>query len=194
MPSPLAPVPTRLVGLYSPSPGCGKTSAARVLQGQGFELVSFAAPLRSMVFSLLLDLGHNSGEAFALLHERKEELLPQLGVSTRHLLRTLGTEWGRSCVHPSLWLQSFQCRLAGLQQVVVDDVRFANEAQLITQLGGEIWQVRRPGHERPAEHASDGDLDGWDGFAGTLLNDGDLEQLQAQVLALLPDDAQPVAA
>jgi hypothetical protein len=192
MPSPLASVPTRLIGLYSPSPGCGKTTAAGVLQDQGFQPISFAAPLRSMVFSLLLDLGYNSGEAFALLHTRKEELLPQLGVSTRHLLRTLGTEWGRSCVHPSLWLQSFQCRLAGLDLVVVDDVRFANEAQLILQLGGEIWQLRRPGHERPAEHASDGDLNGWDGFACTVTNDGSLEVLRTQVLTALA--SLPVAA
>ena len=189
MSSPLAPVPTRLIGLYSPSPGCGKTTAAGVLQGQGFQPISFAAPLRSMVFSLLLDLGYNSGEAHALLHTRKEELLPQLGVSTRHLLRTLGTEWGRSCVHPSLWLQSFQSRLAGLDLVVVDDVRFANEAQLILQLGGELWQLRRPGHERPAEHASDGDLDGWDGFAGTLINNGSLDDLQRTVLAALDGSA-----
>lgn len=185
MPSPLAAVPTRLIGLYSPSPGCGKTTAARILAAQGFDMVSFAAPLRSMVFSLLLDLGYTSGEAFTLLHEGKEQVLPQLGVTPRHLLRTLGTEWGRSCVHPSLWLQSFQSRLAGLSLVVVDDVRFANEAQLIRQLGGELWLLRRPGHERPAEHASDGDLDGWDGFSAVLVNGGSLEDLQRDLLAAL---------
>lgn len=192
MHSPLAAVPSCLIGLYSPSPGCGKTTAARFLQRQGFEQVSFAAPLRSMILSLLLDLDYSSGEALSLLHERKEELLPRLGVSTRHLLRTLGSEWGRSCVHPSLWLHSFQCRIAGQPLVVVDDVRFANEAQLICQLGGEIWQLRRPGHERPAEHISDGDLDGWDGFARTLSNAGSLEDLEAQVLSAL--DSLPVAA
>lgn len=180
MPSPPAPVHTRLIGLYSPSPGCGKSTAARFLQGEGFDLVSFAAPLRSMVFSLLIDLGYTSGEAFALLHERKEEILPQLGVSPRHLLRTLGTEWGRSCVHPELWLQSFQSRLAGLPMVVVDDVRFLNEAQLIKRLGGEIWQLRRPGHERPAEHASDGGLEGWV-FDRTIDNSGSLDDLKVQM-------------
>lgn len=193
MPSPLAAVPTRLIGLYSPSPGCGKTTAARILAAQGFDLVSFAAPLRSMVFSLLLDLGYTSGEAFTLLHDGKEQVLPQLGVTPRHLLRTLGTEWGRSCVHPSLWLESFKSRIAGLQLVVVDDVRFANEAQLIHQLGGELWQLRRPGHERAAEHASDGGLDGWDGFAATVVNDGTVEALQVQLLAVLNSPAAAAA-
>lgn len=182
MPSPLAPVPTHLIGLYSPSPGCGKSTAARFLQSQGFDVVSFAAPLRSMVFSLLLDLGYTSGEAFVLLHERKEEVLPDLGVSTRHLLRTLGTEWGRTCVHPQLWLMSFRSRLAGLQLVVVDDVRFPNEAQLIQQLGGQVWKVLRPGQDRPAEHSSDGGLEDWDGFARTIDNNGSLEQFKSQVL------------
>ncbi len=183
MPSPLTPVPSRLIGLYSPSPGCGKSTAARFLQSQGFDVVSFAAPLRSMVFSLLLDLGYSSGEAFTLLHDRKEEVLPALGVSTRHLLRTLGTEWGRSCVHPELWLMSFRSRLAGLQLVVVDDVRFPNEAQLIQQLGGEVWKVLRPGQDRPAEHSSDGGLEDWDGFARTIDNSSGLEALKGQVFA-----------
>ncbi len=186
------PVPTRLIGLYSPSPGCGKSTAARFLQAQGFDLVSFAAPLRSMVFSLLSDLGFTSAEAFALLHERKEEVLPDLGVSPRHLMRTLGTEWGRGCVHPNLWLQSFQSRLAGLQLVVVDDVRFPNETELICRLGGEVWLLQRPGHDRPAEHSSDGGLNDWDGFARTIDNSGSLADLKDAMLRGLAD--LPVAA
>lgn len=137
-----------------------------------------------MVFSLLLDLGYTSGDAFALLHERKEELVPQLGVSCRHLMRTLGTEWGRTCVSPTIWIETFKQQIAGLQRVVVDDVRFPNELEVIQQLGGELWHITRPGLERAIEHASDGALEA-DGAlpycTGVIVNSGNIDQFKACV-------------
>lgn len=42
--------------------------------------------------------------------------------------------------------------------VVITDVRFPNEAALIRQLGGQLWQIRRPGYEAGGTgHASDTD-------------------------------------
>lgn len=182
MPTTSIKAPQRIIGLYSPSPGCGKTTAANFLQLQGYRSVSFAAPLRNMLLSLLLDLGYTSGSASNLLHEHKEQPLVGLGVSARHMLRTLGTEWGRQCIHPDIWLQSFQSRIAGLPLVVVDDVRFLNEAELIRRRGGEVWLLRRPGHEQASEHASDGGLNDWPHFTVTIENSGSLDDLKRQVL------------
>ena len=45
-----------------------------------------------------------------------------------------------------------------LDDVVITDVRFPNEAALIRQLGGQLWQIRRPGYEAGGTgHASDTD-------------------------------------
>ena len=42
--------------------------------------------------------------------------------------------------------------------VVITDVRFPNEAALVRQLGGQLWQIRRPGYEAGGTgHASDTD-------------------------------------
>lgn len=181
--------PRHLIGLYSPTPGCGKSTAAWLLERQGFTRISFATPLRAMLRSLLSDLGYSPVQADHWLQQRKDQVLPELGVSPRQLLRTLGTEWGRCCVHPSIWLQTFSNQVKGQLQVVVDDVRFANEAQMIQQLGGQIWLVRRPAAEQAAAtlqpHASEGDLHGWSGFSQTLTNDGDLDALQRALEAAL---------
>lgn len=175
-------IPQRLIGLYSASPGCGKSTVARFLTARGCERISFADPLRSMVFSLLIDLGYNSGQAHDWVHDQKERTIPQLGVSPRHLMRTLGTEWGRSCIHPSLWLLAWQARASGYNQVVVDDVRFPNEAELLRQRGGVLWRIERPGHQRPAEHSSDDALIDWT-FDRVIVNDGTLAQLASDVEA-----------
>ncbi|MEG1679027.1 MAG: hypothetical protein RR326_02930 [Stenotrophomonas sp.] len=66
---------------------------------------------------------------------------------------------------------------------VITDVRFPNEAAMIRQLGGQIWQIRRPGYEAGGTgHASD--TDGSE-FSPDLVvtNSGSLEDLRATVLA-----------
>lgn len=66
---------------------------------------------------------------------------------------------------------------------VITDVRFPNEAALVRQLGGQLWQIRRPGYEAGGTgHASD--TDGSE-FAPdrVVVNGGSLEDLRATVLA-----------
>jgi hypothetical protein len=45
----------KLIGLYSTAPGCGKTTAANLLIEH--QRVSFAAPLKRAVWSMLNHLG-----------------------------------------------------------------------------------------------------------------------------------------
>lgn len=69
------------------------------------------------------------------------------------------------------------------EDTVLTDVRFPNEAALIRQLGGQIWQIRRPGYEAGGTgHASDtaGDEFSPDRI---VVNGGSLEDLRATVLA-----------
>lgn len=68
------------------------------------------------------------------------------------------------------------------QPVVITDVRFPNEAALVRQLGGQLWQIRRPGYEAGGTgHASD--TDGSEFHPDrVLVNGGDLEQLRDLVL------------
>lgn len=66
---------------------------------------------------------------------------------------------------------------------VITDVRFPNEAALVRQLGGQLWQIRRPGYEAGGTgHASD--TDGGKFGPGVILqNFGSLDDLRAQALA-----------
>jgi len=109
-------------------------------------------------------------------------------------MQTLGTEYGRQSVHPEVWLMCWERATrqkldAGIP-VVVDDVRFPNEAALVRRLGGELWRIERPGTERGPAHASEGGLDDYPLFDRRLVNDGTLIDLYQQVQSRLA----PVAA
>ena len=66
---------------------------------------------------------------------------------------------------------------------VITDVRFPNEAAMVRQLGGQIWQVKRPGYEAGGTgHASDTDGSEF-GPDRVVVNSESLEDLRTTVLA-----------
>ena len=179
----------RVIGLYSPAPQSGKTSVAYALQENGYILVSFASPLKRMLGVFLSSAGYGQDRIESLLFEEKEARIPEFGVSSRHLMQTLGTEWGRECIGPDVWVEvwqnSVQKWLDGGLNVVVDDMRFPNEWDAIKALDGECWYVTRPRTPKPdSEHASEGALENH-GFDHRLTNDSDLPSLHRQVRHLV---------
>jgi hypothetical protein len=127
----------------------GKSTAAGFLVEAGFNRASFAGPLKEMLAVLLRNLGYLDAE-IAYFEANKEEAIPRIWKSYRHLIQTLGTDWGRNMIHPSLWLMPFSKE----GRVVVDDIRFDNEADLIRADGGLIIHVER-GNGNHDPHASE---------------------------------------
>jgi hypothetical protein len=175
---------TRLIGLYSPAPESGKTTIAGILSDYRYTIVPFATTLKQMVIPMLTALGYSHQRAWELVLWDKEVLIPEIGVNVRHMLQTLGTEYGRQCLHPNVWLTCWRKQAERSQNVVADDVRFSNEAQLVRDMGGQMWLVTKPGATRKTRHASEGGLDDFD-FDCVIENDGTLDQLRTKVLAAL---------
>jgi hypothetical protein len=158
-----------VIGLYSSVPGSGKTTAAEILiRDYGYTHLSFAGPLKSMIRCFLQSCGYPEHAIDHFLSpEGKSIELPGLRrCTTRHLLQTLGTEWGRNCVSPDVWSQLWHRRASQLitqgHRVVADDVRFPEEAALVHSLGGELWRISRDGLEVDpvvTDHSSEGGLE-----------------------------------
>jgi hypothetical protein len=184
---------TSLIGLYSPAPQSGKTTIANFLQARSYEKVAFADPIKSMTISLLLSLGLSEAEASRLCYTDKHELIKPIKVTARHMMQTLGTEYGRDCIHPQLWVMCWQnsvtAHLKAGNSVVCDDVRFPNEAHAILSLGGELWHIQRPGVLRTTTHSSEGALDDFPRFHRRLSNDGTLHDLHKRLKILIPEPA-----
>lgn len=195
MTEPLVPP---LIGLYSPAAQSGKSTVAGFLTEHGYYTISFAAPLKRMARTFLINLGYGPSDIDYYLTDNKEAVIPEIKTTPRHILRTLGTEWGRQCIHPELWLKCWEQTASRYLKsgipVVCDDVRFPNEAALIRKLGGQMWHICRPGTERNTEHASEGSLDDYPFFDAHLVNNGTLTDLYSEVHLLLNSDPSPAAA
>ena len=129
-----------LVGITGRA-GSGKSTAAQVLIDAGWVRIKFADPLKDMLRAIGLDDRHIEGH----LKEVPCDLL--VGQTPRWAMQTLGTAWGRQCIAQDFWVRLARRRIAlamaaGLN-VVVDDVRFENEAQVIRELGGMVLGLSR---------------------------------------------------
>lgn len=186
-----------VIGLHGAA-GSGKDMLADYLvRRYGFTKIAFADPLYDMAAALLPHLGVR-GDVLRLLREDrafKESPLPLIQHSPRHLLQTLGTEWGRVQMHPELWLRIAQQRIAlTAGPVVLTDVRFANEAALVLRQGGAVWRLLRPSAGTSSAHTSETPL-ARDLIDHHLHNDGTPEQLfeaaDGALAADFPDHTTP---
>lgn len=182
----------RLIALSSPAMGSGKSVVANhLVEAHGFRLVKFAGPLKNMVRTLLRDAGIPVGDVERMVEgDLKEAVIPQLGVTPRRLMQTIGGEWGRDCIATDFWVHltkaAIRTCLAAGTSVVVDDMRYPNEMQMILSLGGHCIRIVRPGVAVTEAHQSEGQLDGIQMLR--ITNDGTLDDLRrhANTLATCP--------
>ena len=181
-----APKPSRrpqLIGLIGPA-GSGKDTVRQFLE-EDFDYAgtAFAEPMRVMVRALFDHLGISHD--YIDLRERKEVVIPELGVSYRHIMQTLGTEWAQQCLGRDFWIRCAalimnQAESFGYRRVVFSDVRFVPEADWIKERGGQLWRIDRPEVTPVREHVSEsvGKLIDCD---RTIQNDGSLDLLWLRV-------------
>lgn len=170
--------PARTIIGFTGKMGCGKSTAAIELVNNGFCLRKFAGTLKAMMFTLGLTLEHIEGN----LKELPCELLG--GKTPRHAMQTIGTDWGRDMISPTLWIDVWKHHVNNLpfnRHVVVDDVRFDNEADAIRDMGGTVIRIGRPGLTIASSHASE-HMDF--GVDATIYNDGSIEDFLSEIRGL----------
>lgn len=154
----------QIIGLHGQA-GVGKSTLATELERLGWTRISFATPLKEMVKAIGItddDLNRKNEPAASAVFK---------GKTTRYLLQTLGTEWGRNKVSPTLWVDLAtekikQLYMAGTRRIVIDDVRFPEEAEMIKNLGGLVVLIERQSgsdygikEEKERSHLSEKRLD-----------------------------------
>lgn len=120
---------------------CGKdTVGAYLTETHGFTRDAFADPIKKGLAAML----NISVEALEIRKENDEVFEP-LGRTYREMLQTLGTEWGRDLVHGNIWVKLLFDRVEKTpSDIVITDVRFNNEAQMIRDMGGKVVSILRP--------------------------------------------------
>src|SRR5262245_61605141 len=112
--------------------GSGKSTLAKQYEvEQNEKRIPFAQPLKDMLEAMGVPHKHLHGTPA----QKAEPLAILGGKSARFALQRLGTEWGRDMISESLWVDAWRQRaeitLSTGRDVVVDDVRFANEVDVI---------------------------------------------------------------
>jgi hypothetical protein len=180
-----------LIGLAG-NIGAGKSAAAAMVPGAHH--LQWADPIYRGL-AAMLDVPEE------ILRDRtnKEQPVTVSGVEivSRHLMRTLGTEWGRQLVHPDLWVRLTVGRIAriasatGCTVFTICGTRFANELAAVRENGGEVWWIDRPGTET-GPHASDRMIVR-EQCDRVVVNDGTVEQLRGRVLQAFLDRREVAA-
>jgi hypothetical protein len=132
--------------------GSGKDAFAKYfIDQQRFAKYALADPIKRMI-----EAGFNIGPAAWEDRAVKEKEIEWLGRSLRYLAQTLGTEWGRMLVHPDIWLLLAEQRRLQVNNLIITDVRFDNEAEWMLSKGGTLFEIVRDAQEMDnAGHASE---------------------------------------
>jgi len=174
-----------LIGLTGYA-GTGKDTVRKMLEDAGYRGFALADPIRSMLRDLLLKSGIS--DQYIDSRELKETIIPELGVSYRHMAQSLGTEWGRS-LDNKFWLRIagaylYEQHELGCNAFCVSDIRFANEADWVRERGGVIWRIERHDATAVRFHVSEyAQLDVKPDL--TILNQGTLGDLHRAVMDAL---------
>ena len=158
----------------------GKSTVARILQEQfGFTRMAFADPIKWAVREIY-DL------SFAQLYgpgTLKEDVDPRYDLTPRQIMQRFGTEVCRQ-IHPDTWVMNLRRRMDTIEApkgIVIDDLRFDNEAEAVHDWGGEVWHINRPGY-RGDGHTSEALINAWDAW---LWNNDSVAALTARVRKML---------
>ena len=169
-----------LIGLGGKA-GAGKSTAAAYLKQYGFQEMAFADSLKEAA-AALFDLNHEQVHG-----SLKEVPAVRIGKTPRRIMQ----EFGDACrsVWQEVFISCLRRRLFRFEgRVVVSDVRFLNEAKALEQLGAMLIRIDRPGLEETSGipgHASEHELDGWNGWSTVICNDGHRYDLYVKLGRLL---------
>lgn len=111
----------------------GKTYTCNLLQARHpeYEIISFATPIKDCAKWLLGDLpmDKDNGVIQGLSHK----------ISPRDLYRAIGEL--RTTLYPTFWIDLHYKRIQDKTNVLIDDLRYPNEADYVRSLGGKIYRV-----------------------------------------------------
>lgn len=134
----------------------GKSTAAKHLEGRGFKRHNFKD-------ALVKEMKENLHETldqmvFDHLHWEGMKSIDDLFQLKPPLMRALMQNYGtdvRRKDNDNYWVDQWAKNSYGMDHIVVDDVRFINEAEKVRERGGIIVRLTRPDIETGGTHASE---------------------------------------
>lgn len=166
----------KIIGLtgYAQS---GKDTVANILvEKYGYKRIAFADKIRDFLYAMnplvaCSPSGYLQG-LVDLVGWDKAKQEPQV----RMLLQNVGVA-AREVIAEDIWIISALANVGVDDKIVIADVRFENEAEILKSLGGQIWRVKRLGVEAVNGHISETQMDGYK-VDQIFINNGTIEDLE----------------
>lgn len=175
-----------LIGLTGRA-GVGKDQVAKHLSTRyDFKPMAFAAPLKKAAAEIF-------GIEEVYFHDRglKESTAPHWGITPRVMMQVLGTQGVRNNFGQDFWVKRWLLDYAKIKEtenVVLTDIRFANEARVVQDLGGVMVHITRPGFSEAAiDHESESGVPFNSRTDHVLVNDSSIRELYNKVDDLFAD-------
>lgn len=203
---------TELIGLAGAKRSGKNTVAEMIAERHDVKQVAFATKLKVAAMRALGCSDHEE-ELVGLADDCKEnwkfnvivkhpeagDAIAAFGFDGRNYLQWFGSECGRQTFGDTFWIDQvlpnplaqdgwpaamLSFMYPECSGLVVTDVRFPNEAERIKSLGGQVWEVQRPGLGSGDAHASETPLPR-ELVDRVINNDGSLDDLRKKVEACL---------
>ena len=166
--------------------GTGKDTAGQVLIDKfGFEKASFAAPIKDIVAKQFnIDREMLEGIDSFSRKCREDKDYGAYGFTPRELLRMIGGFYVQE-ISPTFWCDIVEnnYRKSWGKDIVITDVRFPQEIEMIERNGGFVVRIQRPGFNG-TDHISERSLCKYP-FDTVINNFGSLELFKDQVEQLM---------
>lgn len=167
----------------------GKDTVAEFLHFafRNSRITSFAYPMKQMMIDYF---GFTHDDLYTI--EGKNSYNDFWGMTNRDALQKIGTECFRNNFHTDTWLKTMEVNIINnpTKLIIIPDVRFPNEAELVHALDGSILKIVRDDVVRDPKqmtHASETMIDQIS-YDMLLINNKDKASLFETTLWLLEED------
>lgn len=181
-----------IIGIIGKKRSGKDTTGDYLIQKFNFKKYSFAAPLKRAAMEIF---GFTDEQVNGDLKEVIDE---RWGVTPRNVLQVMGTELFQFDIQKhipefqkigrEIWVKRFQLWYQEnniTDNLVITDVRFQHEVDIINKMGGVVWKVVRPSLSSIDEHPSEREMDLITGYTDVIINDGTLTDLYTKATECL---------
>ena len=175
-----------LIGLCGKKYAGKDTVADYLVKNHGFVKKSFAGPLKDACRHLFY-----FSDAQCHDPRLKDVVDPRWGLSPRGAFQMVGTDWIRNQFHGNFWVERMRYEIAGCLEtnarIVISDVRFENEKDLVLELGGVVWGISRRStrYHKEDRHESETNMESFFASLPCVENDGGVDDLYTKTDAYL---------
>lgn len=131
----------KIIGVNGLIEGGKSTVADYLVENYGYQKMSFSTALKESTMNLF---GLTPDQVFTT--KGKATVDDFWGITPREILQRYGTESIREVFGYDFWVRVLDKKIRSMNpdsKIVVDDVRFLEESELIKSYGGQIWHVYR---------------------------------------------------